>query len=234
MYLSGSCVTSLEVSQLYTFRTPKAFIMILSRWNMSMYQISQFLIFRPANDPLKFRLTDNVLWNFTRPSPVCSDPMIRLLTLQITRLTFTSLQLSHDQTADSSVHPIDLHQFAIIQWQTADSSVHPIDLHQFAIIQWSNCWLFSSPDRPSSVCSNPMITLPAYHDVMQSSPEWPFSHPSRPALGPNRPPVQRVPGPSRDKSSGGVTLTTHPNLPPRLKKKWSYTSFPPLGLHGLF
>jgi len=32
----------------------------------------------------------------------------------------------------------------------------------------------------------------------------------------------------------GVTLTTHLHLAPRLKKEYSYTSTPPLGLHGLF
>jgi hypothetical protein len=29
-----------------------------------------------------------------------------------------------------------------------------------------------------------------------------------------------------------VELTTHPHLPPRLKKEYSYTSTPPLGLRG--
>jgi len=60
MYLSGSCVTSLEVGQLYTSRTLKTIVIILSLYNMSMYQISQFLIFGTANDTVKFRLTDNV------------------------------------------------------------------------------------------------------------------------------------------------------------------------------
>jgi hypothetical protein len=32
----------------------------------------------------------------------------------------------------------------------------------------------------------------------------------------------------------GVALTTDQQLAPRLKKKWSYTSTSPLGLHGLF
>jgi len=32
----------------------------------------------------------------------------------------------------------------------------------------------------------------------------------------------------------GMALTTHPHLAPRLKKEWSYTSTPSLGLCGLF
>jgi hypothetical protein len=39
---------------------------------------------------------------------------------------------------------------------------------------------------------------------------------------------------SRGYSGRGVELTTHPHLVPRLKKEYSYTSTPPLGLHGLF
>jgi len=31
-----------------------------------------------------------------------------------------------------------------------------------------------------------------------------------------------------------VALTTHPHLAPRLRKEYSYTSIPPLGLRGLF
>jgi hypothetical protein len=36
------------------------------------------------------------------------------------------------------------------------------------------------------------------------------------------------------KSGQGVALTTHPHLAPRLKKEYSYTFTPLLGLLGLF
>ena len=33
--------------------------------------------------------------------------------------------------------------------------------------------------------------------------------------------------------TGGVALTTHLHIAPRLKKEYNYTSTPSLGLHGL-
>jgi hypothetical protein len=58
---------------------------------------------------------------------------------------------------------------------------------------------------------------------------------SRPALGLTQPPIQWVP---RVLSQGvkrgrGVTLTTHPHLVPRLRMSRSYTSSPPMCVHGV-
>jgi len=53
-------------------------------------------------------------------------------------------------------------------------------------------------------------------------------------MRPTQPPTQWLPDLSRGQSDRGVALTTHLHLAPRLKKEYSYTSAPSLGLHGLF
>jgi hypothetical protein len=58
---------------------------------------------------------------------------------------------------------------------------------------------------------------------------------SRPALGPTQPPTNGYRGffPRGVKRGRGVTLTTHPHLVPRLRMSRSYTSSPPMCLHGV-
>jgi hypothetical protein len=58
---------------------------------------------------------------------------------------------------------------------------------------------------------------------------------SRPAMRPTHPPVQRVPGVLSPgvKRGRGVMLTTNPHLVPRLRMSRSYTSSPPMRIHGV-
>jgi hypothetical protein len=51
-------------------------------------------------------------------------------------------------------------------------------------------------------------------------------------LGPTQPPVQWVPGLSREESGRGVVLTTHPLLGPRSRKSRAIP-LPPSGPSGL-
>jgi hypothetical protein len=54
---------------------------------------------------------------------------------------------------------------------------------------------------------------------------------SRPALRPTQPLIHWVP--KGIKCGRGMTLTTHPHLVPRLRMSRSYTSSPPMCLHGV-
>jgi hypothetical protein len=58
---------------------------------------------------------------------------------------------------------------------------------------------------------------------------FPVASASRPALGPNQPPVQLAPGVLSPgvKHGRGVMLTTHPHLVPRSRMSRNYTSLPP-------
>jgi len=59
-----------------------------------------------------------------------------------------------------------------------------------------------------------------------------YMHRSRPALGPTQPPIQWVPVNPQGNAAGAWRWPqTHLEL--RLKKKYIYTSTPPLGLRGL-
>jgi hypothetical protein len=66
-------------------------------------------------------------------------------------------------------------------------------------------------------------------DPRQRQRVFPLTSVSRPALRPTHPPVQWVLGVKRGR---GVMLTTHPHLVPRSWMRRSYTSSPPLRLHG--
>jgi len=58
-----------------------------------------------------------------------------------------------------------------------------------------------------------------------------FPDPSIPPLGPTEPPALLTPGLY---PAPKVAYTTYPHLVPRLKKEHSYTSTPPVGVHGVF
>ena len=61
-----------------------------------------------------------------------------------------------------------------------------------------------------------------------------FPHPSRPALGPTQPPIQWISGSFPRVKWPGRGVDHPPQLAPRLKKEYKYSSTLPLGLRGLF
>jgi len=88
-----------------------------------------------------------------------------------------------------------------------------------------NGYILSSVGRDSSVG---IATRYGLHGL-GSNPDG-----ARPALGHTQPPILWVQGLSRGLSGRSMALTTLPRIVPRLKKEYSLTSAPPLGLHGLF
>jgi hypothetical protein len=70
---------------------------------------------------------------------------------------------------------------------------------------------------------------------LESQWERDFPHPSSPVMGPTEPLVQWVPGLFHGSTAvKSCRWPPTPHLAPRLKKEWSYTSTPPLGLRGFF
>ena len=71
-------------------------------------------------------------------------------------------------------------------------------------------------------------------DVLGIESRWRgfFPYPSRPALRSTQPPVQWVPGHSRGVKRPGRGVNYPPQLGPRFKKEYSYTSTHRLRLHG--
>jgi hypothetical protein len=91
------------------------------------------------------------------------------------------------------------------------------------------CYAFVGRGSVVGIATRYVLDCPAIES--QSGRDFPNA--SRPALGPIRSPVHWIPclflG---GKATGGVALTTHPHLAPRLKKELSCTCAPPLGLQG--
>jgi predicted GIY-YIG superfamily endonuclease len=67
---------------------------------------------------------------------------------------------------------------------------------------------------------------PVGNEIFRTVQTGPRAHPASYTMG-----IVSHPG---DKATGSVVLTTQPHLAPILKKEYSYTSIPPLGIRGLF
>jgi hypothetical protein len=110
--------------------------------------------------------------------------------------------------------------------------------------------------RSSSLCSllhSPLVSFPFCYVQIFSSTESPFfglddrgfesrqglgififTIASGPTLGPTQPPIQWVPGAlSLEVKRPGREADAHLHLVPRSNNEWSYTSVPPIRLHGV-
>jgi hypothetical protein len=65
---------------------------------------------------------------------------------------------------------------------------------------------------------------PGGGEIFWTCPDRPGAHPASYTMG-----TGSFPG----KSDWGMVLSTHPHPSPRLRKEYSYTSAPPVGLRGL-
>jgi len=96
------------------------------------------------------------------------------------------------------------------------------------------CWTVLVQRWPG--VAKPLRRLATGRMVRRSNPSWgrDSPHPSKPALGPTQPPIQYVPDPSKGLTRPGRGVDHLTLLARRFKKGYSYTSTPPLSLHGLF
>jgi hypothetical protein len=67
----------------------------------------------------------------------------------------------------------------------------------------------------------------SWFDSQQGQEIHMFSKPSKPALGPTQPPIQRVPGLLSPGVNGPRREADHTPSSTKVKNEWSYTSTPP-------